>query len=63
MILRLFLIYERQSKKTICQKQQLTELGITESVILDLIQNTSTVWLAELQHQVCGFSIADLTDR
>ena len=49
-------------KENHLSKQQLTELGITESVILDLIQNTSTVWLAELQHQVCGFSIVDLTD-
>jgi hypothetical protein len=46
-------------KENHLSKQQLTELGITELVILDLIQNTSTVWLAEL-HQVCGFSIADL---
>ena len=49
-------------KENHLSKQQLTELGITESVILDLIQNTSTIWLAEMQHQVYGFSIADLTE-
>lgn len=49
-------------KENHLSKQQLTELGITEPVILSLIQNTSTVWLAEVQHQVCGFSIVDLTE-
>lgn len=46
-------------KENHLSKTQLTELGITEAAIFDLIENGSCVWVAEIRHQICGFAIAD----
>lgn len=46
-------------KENHLSREELTVLGITETVILDLIENTPCVWVAEFDHRVCGFAIAD----
>ena len=46
-------------KENHLSKQELTELGITHEAILALIENTSSVWMAEFEQQCCGFAIAD----
>lgn len=40
-------------------KEQLTELGITDLAILALIEQQSSVWIAEFEQRGCGFAIAD----
>ncbi|RZG73272.1 GNAT family N-acetyltransferase [Acinetobacter wuhouensis] len=46
-------------KENHLSKEQLTELGITDLAILALIEQKSSVWVAEFEQSVCGFAIAD----
>ena len=46
-------------KENHLSKEQLTELGITDLAILALIENASSVWVAEFEQRSCGFAIAD----
>lgn len=44
-------------------REEIAELGITPESVADMLQTDCCAWIAELDHQAVGFSIANKTDK